>query len=105
MLAHSDIVCEPPLLEIPMVWAGLSNSQSIGYSYTTISKRLKITTLKVKFIYSEKASNIRRNLLVSLKLKYTVNFQKNGRFSYGTYFTTLKSFNSSTIVANPTTRF
>ena len=30
-----------------VVWAGLSNSQSIGYSYTTISKRLKITTLKV----------------------------------------------------------
>ena len=29
-----------------VVWAGLSNSQSIGYSYTTISKRLKITTLK-----------------------------------------------------------
>ena len=29
-----------------VVWAGLSNSQSIGNSYTTISKRLKITTLK-----------------------------------------------------------
>ena len=29
-----------------VVWAGLSNSQSIGYSYTTISTRLKITTLK-----------------------------------------------------------
>ena len=31
-----------------VVWAGLSYSQSIGYSYMTISKRLKITTLEVK---------------------------------------------------------
>ena len=31
-----------------VVWAGLSISQSIGYSYTAISKRLKITTLKDK---------------------------------------------------------
>ena len=29
-----------------VVWAGLSNSQSIGYSYTALSKRLKISTLK-----------------------------------------------------------
>ena len=29
-----------------VVWVGLSNSQSIGYFYTTKSKRLKITTLK-----------------------------------------------------------
>ena len=28
-----------------VVWARLSNSQSIGYSYMAISKRLKITTL------------------------------------------------------------
>ena len=74
----------------------------VGTGIAPVSKK---TAVKVKFIYSEKASNIRRNLLVSLKLKYTVNFQKNGRFSYGTCFTTLKSFNSSTIVANPTTRF
>ena len=29
-----------------VVWPGLSNSQSIGYSYTALSKRIKITTLK-----------------------------------------------------------
>ena len=31
-----------------VVWAELSNSWSIGYSYTAISKRLKITTLNGK---------------------------------------------------------
>ena len=35
-----------------VVWAGLSNSDSIGYSYTTISKRLKISTLKVEIFAS-----------------------------------------------------
>ena len=34
-----------------VVWAGLSNSQSIGHSYTIISKRLKITTLKTISIF------------------------------------------------------
>ena len=46
-----------------VVWAGLSNSQSIGYSYTTISKRLKVTTLNVFIdivIHAESCRNDRK---------------------------------------------